>query len=344
MISRFFYRDDVSPMIDPTTDIRLIKSRIREDMVKLRKNVPPRLRMQLSERIAATVLSSQEYQEAEFVLLYASFREEVETDSLIREVLRSGRCCSLPRVTSEGLETCAIRDMETDIKPSRFRIREPIPERCQEIDINQHQLLLLPGIAFDYRGTRLGFGAGHYDRYLAGKTSDAPVLGLAFSFQTLPEIPRAPHDIPLDGIITDEEFLRPWSGEISVNGERAMEDLGAQIGARISPPASFALIGDLGAGKTTFTRGLLRAWNASENAVSPTYLLVNEYQARVPVRHLDAYRLDEKKLIPEDVELIQEALDTPGYSIMEWADRNPRIESPHGSRQPGILLQDPWYL
>lgn len=319
-------------MPDGPSAARQIKKELRNVISGRRKRLLPGLRSRLSALVTQQVLASREYQEAGTILTFASFGEEVETDTLIREILRSGRRCGLTRVTPGGLQSYLIRDIENDLTLSAFGIREPAPERCEPVGVDGLDLLLLPGLVFDAHGMRVGYGAGHFDRYLSAKTTHAPVFALAYGCQIVKTIPREPHDVLIDGVITESEFLWPGRASVTVQSEAEMENLGERIGAAIPCPASLALVGELGAGKTTFTRGLLRAWNAGESAVSPTYLLVNEYGNETPIRHLDAYRLDEQRMTPEDTELLTEALDSPAYAVIEWADRVPSLVPPYAIR------------
>lgn len=298
----------------------LIQSRFR--------NLTPPLRDHLSEQIRRRVLDWPVYQQARTLLLYSSIGDEVQTQRLIESALEDGKRVILPRVTDRDLALHVVTGDGECYRKGVFGIREPDPARCPAAALADADLALVPGRAFNYAGIRLGRGAGYYDRLLRERPAALPVFGLAFGFQVVDHVPSAPHDVPVDGVITETELLYPSSVVLHINGEEEMVTRGRQLARAVPPPATFALSGELGAGKTTLTRGLLDGWGAKEGAVSPTYVLVNEYDAQSPVRHLDAYRLDAADLLPEDEEMLTEALDGPGYTLIEWAERVGRLIPP----------------
>jgi len=99
----------------------------------------------------------------------------------------------------------------------------------------------------------------------------------------------------------------------------ATEAVGAQLAESLEPGDVVALTGELGAGKTCFTQGLARGLGVAGHAVSPTFALVNEYQGRVPVHHVDAYRTSS---LTELLDLgLEELFDGEGVTVVEWADK-----------------------
>lgn len=99
----------------------------------------------------------------------------------------------------------------------------------------------------------------------------------------------------------------------------ATESVGAQLAESLEPGDVVALTGELGAGKTCFTQGLARGLGVAGHAVSPTFVLVNEYRGRVPVHHVDAYRTSS---LTELLDLgLEELFDGEGVTVVEWADK-----------------------
>lgn len=95
--------------------------------------------------------------------------------------------------------------------------------------------------------------------------------------------------------------------------------LGERLGQRLRPGAVVACVGELGTGKTCFVQGLVRGLGVSSNATSPTFVLVNHYRGRLPVYHLDAYRID---TLGELVDIgVEEMLHGDGVTVVEWADK-----------------------
>lgn len=143
------------------------------------------------------------------VLLYApAFPEEIDTRPFLHRALASGKRLILPRVDRRGrrLRLHAVDDLERDLAPGTLAIPEPRPDR-PELAPGEIDWVLVPGLAFDGRGYRLGRGAGHYDRLLPLLRPDVPRWALALAPQLVAALPIEPHDQPLDGIRTPNLFL-----------------------------------------------------------------------------------------------------------------------------------------
>src|SRR5262245_41653049 len=111
----------------------------------------------------------------------------------------------------------------------------------------------------------------------------------------------------------------PPTAEIVTASAEETEAAGERLGLRLRPGAVVALTGELGAGKTCFVQGLVRGLDATARATSPTFVLVNQYQGRVVVHHVDAYRTDS---MTELIDLgLLEMMGGPGVTIIEWADK-----------------------
>jgi 5-formyltetrahydrofolate cyclo-ligase len=148
---------------------------------------------------------------AAVVLLYLShLPEEFETRGMIRWALRQGKTVACPRVdsTTRMLRPHQIEDLERDLAPGPFGIPEPMPD-APLLDPRRIDWVLVPGIAFDSRGYRLGRGAGYYDRLLPTIRPEAPRLALVLGPQWVDEVPTEPHDQPVDGVVgADHHSLR----------------------------------------------------------------------------------------------------------------------------------------
>jgi tRNA threonylcarbamoyladenosine biosynthesis protein TsaE len=134
-------------------------------------------------------------------------------------------------------------------------------------------------------------------------------------------------DQPLTGVVTDREVYRRGCFEFLSDSADRTEHFAGTIGDFLrrgySPDAEpwvFALIGELGAGKTCFTRGLAAGLHCRETPMSPTFTLIREYPGEVPVQHVDLCRL-EGPLRNDDALLFEEVLRSPGVVAVEWADR-----------------------
>jgi 5,10-methenyltetrahydrofolate synthetase len=182
------------------------KAALRRAVLLSRDALPRGERALLSARIVTTILDLPTYQEADVVLAYASFGTELQTDELLRRVLADGKTLVLPRVERGGLGLYEVRNLAGDLAPGTWGIREPEPDRCPRADAGGVGFALIPGVAFDRRARRLGYGGGFYDRLLAGDLPEGtPLVSGAFEVQILDEVPTDPHDAPVDVVVTEKE-------------------------------------------------------------------------------------------------------------------------------------------
>ena len=125
---------------------------------------------------------------------------------LLAEALAAGKRVALPRfvTAARSYEACEVSDPANDVKVGHFGIREP-GGRCPWVSPENLDLILVPGVAFDLRGGRLGRGKGHYDQLLAGLRGAK--CGVAFDKQVVDKVPMASHDIRLDSIITPTRWV-----------------------------------------------------------------------------------------------------------------------------------------
>jgi 5-formyltetrahydrofolate cyclo-ligase len=184
-----------------------------------RRSLPEAVRRRAGEAVTRSLLAAPELARARRVAVYAALPDELPTDTLLRALLEMGRVVLLPRTTGGNrLVFATVRDLGT-LRRGRFGILEP-PAGAPRAELGREDLVLVPGVAFDRRGGRLGRGSGCYDRSLP----DAPFLsGLAFDFQLVETVPRAPHDRTMDAVVTESEFVR-------VHGERAPREVDADPG------------------------------------------------------------------------------------------------------------------
>ena len=180
------------------------KAALRRAVLLRRDALPEGERALLGGRIVRAVLDLPTYENAGVVLAYASFGTELQTDGFLRRVLADGKTLLLPRVDRGALGLYEVRDPAVDLEPGRWGIREPKPDRCSPVEPGSVEFALVPGVAFDRRGRRLGYGGGFYDRLLAGGLPEGtPLVSGAFEVQILAEVPTDPHDAPVDLVVTE---------------------------------------------------------------------------------------------------------------------------------------------
>lgn len=162
---------------------------------------------ELSKVICDRFMTLPEYAKAKTVMFYIDVRSEVRTRHSLPAALASGKTIVVPWCNDKGeLELFRLSDMN-ELAIGMYKILEPklelrnLPEkqcRAEELDV-----VMVPGVAFDRRGGRMGHGKGYYDKLLQHARPDTPLVALAFECQLFPEVPVAAHDIFMDKIITE---------------------------------------------------------------------------------------------------------------------------------------------
>ena len=179
------------------------KIALRKQVAEARGGLSREKRESKSRDIERRLFSLPEFQSASAVMFFASFRSEVDTLPMIRHALALGKRVILPKVKGKDLGLFEIRDFDKDIAPGAWGIPEPresVPARIEDVD-----LMIVPGAAFDEHGNRLGYGAGFYDRLLPAFRK--MTVGLAFEAQILPQVPVSSYDIPVKKIVTEKRII-----------------------------------------------------------------------------------------------------------------------------------------
>ncbi len=187
------------------------KTQLRTEMRARRRALSDMARAVASMRIFEHLQTLDCWKTAKTVMVYLSVPPEVETDTAVMRLLMEsaggGRRCVVPWCKTDGeLGLFHLISPEKELAPGMMGIPEPVaewrnvPERA--VAPGELDLILLPGVAFDSHGGRLGQGGGYYDRLLA-QTPRAVTVGLAFSCQMVPEVPHLPHDRQVDFVVTE---------------------------------------------------------------------------------------------------------------------------------------------
>ena len=166
-------------------------------------------RERLAVAVRARALELPELAAAGTVMLFASFRTELDTAPIADGVLRAGKDLCLPRILApRHMRAYRVTDLAADLLPGKWDIPEPrqgLPEVAPEtID-----LVFVPGSAFDEEGHRCGYGGGFYDNFLPLTRPGTPWVALAFEMQLVPLICCEPHDLPVTAIVTEQRVIRP---------------------------------------------------------------------------------------------------------------------------------------
>jgi 5-formyltetrahydrofolate cyclo-ligase len=170
---------------------------------------------ELSLHICRAFMALPEYAAARTVLFYVDVRSEVRTRHSLPEALKSGKRIVVPYCVNQELNLFLLSQMD-ELAVGMYKILEPRTELRslaeKKIGPTDLDLIMVPGVAFDKNGGRMGHGFGYYDKLLQHARPETPLVALAFECQLFPEIPTQPHDIFMDKIITEKAI---YSGQRS---------------------------------------------------------------------------------------------------------------------------------
>lgn len=189
------------------------KEEIRKRVLKLRKEQSREAWDFGTRQIAETVTAHRWFEEAEYIYCYVDVSGETGTEEIIREAWRRGKTVLLPRVCGDNMEFLPVSSLE-ELAPGAFGIPEPVEKESDTARMRgkvpfpseRTGLMLLPGVAFDRKKNRVGYGKGYYDRYLKAYPY-LHTIAIAFSFQIVEEIPAGAHDIAPELVITERTVL-----------------------------------------------------------------------------------------------------------------------------------------
>lgn len=181
------------------------KQLLRQKLKKLRGELTDEYVCCCSNKIADYILSSDEYRRAESIMGYLAFGKEIAVDSILRQALADRKKVYVPLVLTDTAMTAVRIFSMTDFVSDRYGIRTPA-NPGSGIDSSQLDLILVPAVAYDRAGNRLGMGAGYYDRFLA-QASGVITCGIACAALLQENIPCAVNDVPVS-VLVDENGIR----------------------------------------------------------------------------------------------------------------------------------------
>ncbi|HUT09751.1 MAG TPA: 5-formyltetrahydrofolate cyclo-ligase [Thermoguttaceae bacterium] len=191
-------------MTERPDDARTLKRELRAHARNRRKRQPDK--DGLSRRICRRLASLPEYERAAMVMFYVDFASEVRTRQFLPAAWEAGKRVVVPFCAGDELELFRIESME-ELAEGSYGILEPTEairsRRERRVDAAQLDLIVVPGLAFDCHGGRLGQGKGYYDRLLRTVRPDATVIALAFECQLFPAVPMRPNDVYVHKVITE---------------------------------------------------------------------------------------------------------------------------------------------
>ena len=183
------------------------RERVRAETLRQRDELAPEIRAVFSRQIVDSVMCWVQNEGFDAVMLYLNMRSEVETDSLLERLLHTGKhiCAPVVDTDQDRLIPRQIQQPKTELVRHRYGMLEP-NNACPIFPLTQLQLIIVPGIAFDFKGYRLGYGKGFYDRFLA-ECSHAIPIGLAYQIQVVENTFPQVWDVPVKHIFTETDRI-----------------------------------------------------------------------------------------------------------------------------------------
>ena len=182
-----------------------MKEILRKQIKEKRRKQTKEEQRKKSKEIKEKLFSLKEYKDAKTVLFYISYNGEVFTHEMIKEALKNKKV--VVPISNKEKQTLGLSVLESwsDLEISSYDILEPKKECIKNVSIDDIDLIVVPGVAFDRNGNRMGHGKGYYDKLLS--TTKATTIGLCFGFQLVEKIPTEPHDKPVNILITEKKLL-----------------------------------------------------------------------------------------------------------------------------------------
>jgi 5-formyltetrahydrofolate cyclo-ligase len=186
-----------------TEDHQQRKQEIRERIEKQRRSLTPEWVAATSAEIVSHLKGVPQFRSAAAVHTYVAWRNEVNTHPLIKDLLAEGRRVAAPVVDlpRRTLVHSLISNFE-DLRPGAFGILEPAPEKIRVVNISEIDVVLVPGVAFDLSGNRIGYGGGYYDEFL--RHTGAFKIALCYHFQIVDEVPVRAADERVNVLVTEK--------------------------------------------------------------------------------------------------------------------------------------------
>lgn len=180
------------------------KHALRQEFLTRRKQLGCAAQQHLSLQAQQRLIASGYYQSARTLALYSPINSEVQTALLFASARAQGKRVCYPRLRSAALEFVEVTEVQ-QLSAGKFGVAEP--QTGEPLALAEIELLVVPGVAFDRTGHRLGYGKGYYDRELARATTATISVGLCFDFQLCARLPHETHDQPVQFVVTDLEFI-----------------------------------------------------------------------------------------------------------------------------------------
>jgi len=184
------------------------KKTLRHEILLKRDSIPLRIKKEKDSAIQERIVRLPEFTNAKTICFYASFRSETDTMQVIEMSFNAGKRVVLPKVDkgNNRLKLYEVKSMD-ELSRGYMDILEPSVSENRLRGLDNIDLVIIPGAAFDINGSRLGYGAGFYDKLLSEMKKKIPVVAPAYEEQIVAEIPAEPHDVKVDKIVTEKRVI-----------------------------------------------------------------------------------------------------------------------------------------
>lgn len=186
------------------------KENVRKETLAARKAISMEDLIIKSDSIKEKLFSTELYKNSNTIMAYIDFRNEVLTEKIIKTAIADGKRIVIPIsvVETRQLILSEVINYDTELEAGAYGILEPKPEYIREVDPLTVDLVLIPGVAFDERGFRVGYGAGYYDRFLEKVRPDTSKIALSLELQMVEYAYEDSHDVPVDIVLTEDRIIK----------------------------------------------------------------------------------------------------------------------------------------
>ena len=186
-----------------------IKNKLRKTLKEARSNVSDK--SEKADLILQRLISLEEYKSADTLLCYVSFGDEVDTHRLIKLALKDGKTVAVPYCQDRGIIEFYIINSLDELKLGAYGIKEPDINFNKRLEVPENSIIIVPGLAFNRFGFRIGYGGGYYDRFLENYKHIS--VGLCYNDMLFDEIPTEKYDMPVGIVVTDKQIIYTGGGK-----------------------------------------------------------------------------------------------------------------------------------
>lgn len=186
------------------TGISIEKQKIRKTVFAKLKRQKEDVRITKSGKIEKKLFNLSVFKQAKTVMFYISCGYEVDTSNMIKKAIKLGKRIAAPVLSGKArkMTISLVSGIDSELEVGPYGIKQPKAEYSRTVSLRSIDLIVVPGVAFDSGGRRLGRGKGYYDRLLETKNDKIHTVGLAFKCQIIKNLPQSPHDQPVERVIS----------------------------------------------------------------------------------------------------------------------------------------------